>query len=147
MKFILVISVVLLSGALLLSACSSENAVKETDIVPDDTVDEKLTDSVKEGDVTEKAAVENEINLDQLKEFTVEELAEYNGSEGKPAYVALNGLVYDVTIAKAWLAGIHNPHSTERIAGRDLTEEFEKAPPTHQRADFFKSLPVVGKLN
>lgn len=34
--------------------------------------------------------------LAELKKFTVEELEEYNGN-GKPAYVAFNGKVYDVS--------------------------------------------------
>ena len=33
----------------------------------------------------------------QLKEFTLEDLSQYNGSNGSPAYVAMEGIVYDIS--------------------------------------------------
>lgn len=81
-----------------------------------------------------------------LKEFTQEELASYNGTDGKPAYVALNGTVYDVTNAKTWKDGVHTPWKMENVAGKDLTAAMKKAPPSHQKADFMDGIPVVGKL-
>lgn len=36
-----------------------------------------------------------------MQEFTLEELKKYNGKNGNPAYIAVNGKVYDVT---------NNPH-------------------------------------
>ncbi len=41
---------------------------------------------------------ENEIIQSEQREFTLEELAEYNGTGGRPAYVAVNGIVYDVSL-------------------------------------------------
>ena len=38
-------------------------------------------------------------------EFTIKELAEYNGKDGKPAYMAVDGVVYDVTNASPWKDG------------------------------------------
>ncbi len=32
-----------------------------------------------------------------LKELTLKELSKYNGENGKPAYIAVNGIIYDVT--------------------------------------------------
>lgn len=81
----------------------------------------------------------------QLKEFTHEELARYDGSDGKPAYVALNGLVYDVTSHKGWKEGVHSPWSYKRVAGSDLTFYFSKAPASHRQKDFFADVPVVGR--
>lgn len=55
------------------------------------------------------------------KQFTVESLAKYNGKDGKPAYIAVDGLVYDVTDNSSWKGGEHHGFST----GQDLTAEFE----------------------
>ncbi|RRD92678.1 cytochrome B5 [Clostridiales bacterium COT073_COT-073] len=73
------------------------------------------------------------------KVFTVEELAKYNGKDGAKAYVAIDGVVYDVTEVKAWKEGMHNGFE----AGQDLTEAIQKAP--HGTAKL-EGLPVVGKL-
>ena len=35
-------------------------------------------------------------------QFTVDELAQYDGSAGKPAYVAVSGIVYDVSVQSTW---------------------------------------------
>ncbi len=82
----------------------------------------------------------------RLQEFTLEELAKYDGTNGKPAYIAVNGLVYDVTNSKAWKEGVHKPWSDRRVAGRDLTAELAKAPPSHRQKEFWAKLPVVGRL-
>ncbi len=55
-----------------------------------------------------------------LREFTVEELAEFNGEDGKPVYVAVNGKVYDLSSAVPWEGGKHN----SLTAGQDLSSWF-----------------------
>jgi predicted heme/steroid binding protein len=72
-------------------------------------------------------------------ELTVEELAAYNGKDGKPAYVAVNGVIYDVTNVPAWQNGMHKGN----VAGNDLTEAIKKSP---HGESVLKNLPVVGKL-
>lgn len=52
--------------------------------------------------------------------FTRDELARYTGRNGAPAYVAVNGTVYDVTDNHAWSLATH----FGLAAGRDLTPEF-----------------------
>ncbi|MEH7886743.1 cytochrome b5 domain-containing protein [Bacillus sp. JJ1609] len=52
--------------------------------------------------------------------FTKEQLAQFTGLNGMPAYVAVNGVVYDVTNNAAWSLATHFGLS----AGRDLTAEF-----------------------
>lgn len=52
--------------------------------------------------------------------LTLEELALYNGSNGYPAYVAVNGTIYDVTDIKSWASGTH----FDLQAGADLTSQF-----------------------
>lgn len=71
--------------------------------------------------------------------LTAAELAAYNGQNGKPAYVAVNGAIYDVTNVPQWKNGTHQGYT----AGKDLTNEIAKAP--HGNS-VLKDLPVVGKL-
>jgi predicted heme/steroid binding protein len=74
-----------------------------------------------------------------MKEFTLEELKAYNGRDGKPAYVAYKGMVYDVTESSMWSDG---DHEGMHEAGMDLTVEHEDAPHDEHVLDF----PEVGKL-
>lgn len=74
-----------------------------------------------------------------MKEFTTEELKAFDGREGRPAYVAYEGSVYDVTESAMWGDGDHEGlHS----AGGDLTAEHGDAPHDVYVTDF----PKVGKL-
>ncbi len=74
-----------------------------------------------------------------MKELTVEELKQYNGRDGSPAYVAYKGVVYDVTDSAMWGEG---DHEAMHFAGADLTEEHEDAPHDVYVTDF----PEVGRL-
>ena len=73
------------------------------------------------------------------KVFTVAELKKYNGQNGNPAYVAVDGTVYDVTIANQWNNGSHHGLT----AGQDLSKEIKNAP---HGTSVLQGLPVVGKL-
>jgi predicted heme/steroid binding protein len=59
------------------------------------------------------------------RKFTLKELEEYNGKDGKPAYIACKGKVYDVSESSLWLDG---DHLGTHQAGKDLTKEMEAAP-------------------
>jgi predicted heme/steroid binding protein len=72
--------------------------------------------------------------------MTREELAGYDGREGRPAYVAVNGKIYDFTDSRLWAAG---NHLQQHQAGQDLTEALLKAP--HVRA-VVERFPVVGHI-
>jgi len=72
--------------------------------------------------------------------MTREELANYDGREGRPAYAAVNGKIYDFTGSKLWAAG---NHMQQHQAGQDLSEALLKAP--HVRA-VIERFPVVGRL-
>lgn len=67
--------------------------------------------------------------------FTPETLAEFDGKDGRPAYVAVNGIVYDVT--DTWKNGEHHGLT----AGRDQTEGFLRSPHGHAT---LQGLKVVG---
>ena len=60
-----------------------------------------------------------------MKEISQEELAGYNGENGKPVYVACDGKVYDVTESKLWRKG---NHMKRHNAGSDLTTDIQAAP-------------------
>jgi predicted heme/steroid binding protein len=55
------------------------------------------------------------------KEITLSELADYDGKDGKPAYIAVNGVVYDVSKESTWNLNIN----WELPSGRDLTIQFQ----------------------
>lgn len=73
------------------------------------------------------------------KTFTLSELKQYNGKNGNPAYIAVNGVVYDVTNAKDWSGGSHHGYT----AGQDLTQAIQQSP---HGTSVLKSLPIIGKL-
>lgn len=87
------------------------------------------------GDYNQKG----QINPRQTKEFTLNELAQYDGTMGKPAYAAVNGIVYDVSSNSNWIGGMHHGLT----AGKDLSSEFESC---HGVSDNLAKLPKVGVL-
>lgn len=74
------------------------------------------------------------------KQFTLEELAKYNGANGSPAYVAVNGIVYDVSLSPVWGGGTH----FGLYAGQDLTSQFKAC--HNGEMKLLDNLPKVGKL-
>ena len=72
--------------------------------------------------------------------FTMDELARFDGREGRPAYIAYEGHIYDVSDSKLWEGGIH---FGKHRPGLDLSAFLEQAP--HDREKLL-SLPRVGKL-
>lgn len=72
--------------------------------------------------------------------MTLTELARHDGQEGRNAYIAVNGTIYDVTKSPRWANGLHPP---DHLAGHDLTEELTAAP--HVRA-VIERFPVVGVI-
>jgi len=73
--------------------------------------------------------------------MTLEELARYDGREGRRAYVAFLGTVYDVTESPLWREGAHQGM---HAAGCDLTAAMADAP--HGK-EVFSGFPVVGRLD
>jgi predicted heme/steroid binding protein/uncharacterized membrane protein len=77
---------------------------------------------------------------DELKEFSREELATFNGDNGQPVYIAYEGKVYDVSESKLWKPGLH---MRRHQAGTDLTEEIGGAP---HGIEVFEKFAQVGIL-
>lgn len=74
-----------------------------------------------------------------MKEFTAEELSKFDGQDDRPAYVAYQGVVYDVSASSMWGGG---DHEGTHAAGHDLTAEQDDAPHDVHVTDF----PQVGTL-
>lgn len=79
-------------------------------------------------------------NQNQPQEFTIEELATYNGKNGAPAYIAVNDIVYNMSNIPAWAAATHFGLK----AGNDLTKEFNSCHPGSEA--ILTTLPKVGIL-
>ena len=76
----------------------------------------------------------------ELKKFNLEELKQFNGQAGKPAYLIFEGKVYDVTDSSSWQGG---DHMGVHQAGKDLTEAIEIAP--HNK-EVFNKVKQIGVL-
>jgi predicted heme/steroid binding protein len=87
----------------------------------------------------EEATTEEVVVSEEMSTYTLEELAIFTGEDGNAAYVAIDGVVYDVTGLSAWTDGKHNGN----VAGKDLSEVIGNAP--HGKSKL-KNLTIVGYL-
>lgn len=78
--------------------------------------------------------------FERQKEFTLEELSTYDGANGRAAYVAVNGTVYDLSKEGTWGGGTH----FGLFAGKDLSGAFMGC---HKgMLELLNKLPKVGIL-
>ena len=75
-----------------------------------------------------------------MKDFTAEELKQYDGKEGRAAYTAYVDKVYDVTGNHEFRNGLH---SGIHPCGVDLTDEMLDAPHGDEVMD---KVPLIGRL-
>ena len=143
MKRLVIILISVLSLAFFVVACASgstSEAATATAAVSDSATssasaanDATTTDSASATATADAAANGTlELTLDQLKQ--------YDGKNGNPAYVAVDGIIYDVTNVKAWKNGEHNGYS----AGNDFTDIIKNKSPHGVKN--LEGLPIVGKL-
>jgi 2-oxoglutarate ferredoxin oxidoreductase subunit beta len=88
----------------------------------------------------EKAEVEPEVPMEELKAITLEELQRFDGTGRKPIYVAYRGKVYDLSKSPLFQG---EKRMRCHLAGKDLTKEIDIAP--HGEDLVFK-FPVIGRL-
>jgi predicted heme/steroid binding protein len=151
---------ILLFSVFLATGCAGNKPVTPNETgTPEKVVTpaEAITEAIKETPVTEitpaevvtptgekvtemqnATVMQNLTDKSEVKEYTLEELAEYNGKNGK-AYVAYQGQVYNVSDSDLWKNGSHNGCN----AGTDLTGKMDKAP---HGTKILKGYPVVGSL-
>jgi 2-oxoglutarate ferredoxin oxidoreductase subunit beta len=89
---------------------------------------------------TEKVEAKPEIPVGDLKSFTLGELQRFDGTDGKPIYIAYNGKVYDLSASSLFQG---EKRMRCHIAGKDLTKDIDLAP--HGEDLVFK-FPMVGRL-
>jgi len=80
--------------------------------------------------------------MDKTRIFTLQELSEFDGRDGRPAYVAFDETVYDVSHSELWNEG---SHFNQHMPGSDLTEQMGRAPHAADVLDR-PGIKVVGVL-
>jgi predicted heme/steroid binding protein len=81
------------------------------------------------------------VNLEGVqRKFNLEELKQYDGKEGRHAYIAYKGKVYDVTDNYLWIDG---DHQGEHVAGKDLTEDIASAPHGEENLERVKLIGIL----
>jgi len=106
------------------------------------TVEDSATTSSEVVSVSSSAGESaSESSATEMRTFTIEELSQYNGKNGQPGYVAVDGVVYDVTDVEAWKDGEHKQGLT---AGNELTEEITNQSPHGLKV--LEGVLIVGTL-
>ncbi|MGI5993086.1 MAG: cytochrome b5 domain-containing protein [Methanosarcina sp.] len=141
MRKALIILIVLLSIFLTIGCTENKPVTQNETRTPEQAVTpvEIVTPTGEKATERQTATeMQNATNKSEMKEFTLKELAEYNGKNEK-AYVAYQGQVYDVTDENVWKNGTHKGCN----AGTDLTGKIDQTP---HGAEILKGYPVVGTL-
>ncbi len=71
--------------------------------------------------------------------LTIKELKNFNGKDGKKAFIAVDGVIYDVSNSKAWKNGMHKG----KKAGEDVSDVINKSP--HGKS-VLNNLEIIGKI-
>ncbi|RXA16948.1 hypothetical protein EQO05_13220 [Methanosarcina sp. MSH10X1] len=141
MRKVLIILIVLLSIFLTIGCTENKPVTQNETGTPEQAVTpvEAVTPTGEEATEIQTATeMQNATNKSEMKEFTLQELAEYNGKNGK-AYASYQGQVYDVTDENIWINGSHKGCN----AGTDITGKIDQTP---HGAEILKGYPVVGTL-
>jgi predicted heme/steroid binding protein/DMSO/TMAO reductase YedYZ heme-binding membrane subunit len=78
------------------------------------------------------------------KTFTLKELARFDGKDGRAAYVAVDGTVYDLSASSLWPEGEHVFCELGARGGHDLSSEIKYAP-SNMRSKLAE-MPVAGHV-
>lgn len=77
----------------------------------------------------------------RFRQFSLQELSYFDGANGKEAYVAVNGIVYNMTMIPGWAGGTH----FGLYAGKNLNDQFMSC--HNQMLGMLDQIPKVGVLN
>lgn len=99
-----------------------------------------VTQTTTNGDIPADTSQETTTNANEetLPVFTLEALSAFNGQNGQKGYIAVDGIIYDVT--NVFPEGIHQGL---HLAGTDATQAFNSSP--HARS-ILTGLKIVGSL-
>ena len=134
MKKKLLLITLLAVAALALAACTPQTPAATATPVPQTEQPSQAPAPPAPEASPEAAAPEGGLEL------TLEELAKFNGKDGARAYVAVDGIIYDMTDSAAWKNGDHNGFE----AGKDLTDAIKNQSP--HGTGKLSGVPEVGKL-
>jgi predicted heme/steroid binding protein len=81
------------------------------------------------------------VPLTDSGDMTLQELSGFDGENGRPAYIAFKGNIYDVDKSKLWKNG---SHMKRHQAGTDLTDILSQAP---HGEDKVLAMPEIGHLS
>ncbi len=73
-------------------------------------------------------------------ELSMEELAQNDGKEGRPVYIAYEGKVYDVSQSKLWKTG---SHMKRHPSGKDLSSDLSAAPHGPEVFDRYPQVAII----
>lgn len=102
---------------------------------PDTAAPAEEADEVAEPDEEETSEEADEENV-----FTLDEIAQFDGKDGRPAYIVVDGIVYDVTNVGPWRSGSHYGFE----AGADVTDALASAAP--HGVSMLNQAEIVGKI-
>ncbi len=77
-------------------------------------------------------------------ELSLEELAQKDGKEGRPVYIAYEGRVYDVTKSSLWKTG---SHMRRHSSGKDLSTDIGGAPHGPEVLDRYPQVGIIRQMS
>ena len=141
MKKFSVILISILAIALFAVGCASGSANNAaTTAAATDSAATSATSAPATSEGAASSAANTPSAANGTLELTLDQLKQYDGKNGNPAYVAVDGVIYDMTNVPQWKNGEHNGYS----AGNDLTDIIKNKSPHGVKQ--LKGIPVVGKL-
>jgi predicted heme/steroid binding protein len=101
------------------------------------------SDSGPAAPAEESEGVEEETADDDAEAatFTMEEIAQYDGKDGRPAYIVVDGVVYDVSNVRQWSSGAHFGFEP----GADVTEALTAGPHGASQLDNAEVVGVIAE--
>lgn len=106
----------------------TSNTLSET------TVNNTNTTSSNQNSQTATTSTTTTEDTSETTVFSKSDLAKYDGQDGQPSYVAVNGVVYDVS--SLFVNGVHRGC----YAGQDVSSEFTN----EHSSSYLSGFPVVG---
>ncbi|BES63968.1 hypothetical protein SANA_04070 [Gottschalkiaceae bacterium SANA] len=125
---------------LLLVGCSSERGAVDPVMMDEPDIALQIDEEevpLADGMVDEEGA--DQVVGNGMMLLSLDELAAYNGMDGMLAYVAVDGMIYDVTEHPQWATGEHGGN----MAGTDITEMLKASPHGLSKLE---EVPKVGSL-